>query len=103
LKRIILLVMVGTVVAAIMAASSMAVGNAQEEEATGQTDICAPWSEAWDISKGDWYYQDYRWCYDPWTSDPADESSWYTENGDWQFWDKVNMCPDSGTCTVSTG
>ena len=102
MKRIILLVMVGAVVAAIMAASSMAVGNAQEE-ATGQTDICAPWSKAWDISKGDWYYQEYRWCYDPSTYDPADESSWYTENGDWQFWDKVNMCPDSGTCTVSTG
>ena len=102
MQRIILLVMVGAVVAAIMATSIMAVGNAQEE-ATGQTDICAPWSKAWDISKGDWYYQEYRWCYDPSTFDPADESSWYTENGDWQLWDKVNMCPDSGTCTVSTG
>ena len=101
MKRIILRVTLGAVVTATMVVSGLTVGSAQE--ATGQTQICAPWSKAWDISKGDWYYQWYRWCYDPSTSDPYDESSWYTENGDWVYWDKANMCPDSGTCTVSTG
>jgi hypothetical protein len=100
LKRIILLVTVGAVVAVMMVASFLAEGSAQE--ATGQTEICAPWSRAWDVSNGDWYYQWYRWCYDPSISDPTYESSWYTENGDWQFWDKANMCPDSGTCTMTT-
>lgn len=101
MKRIILLVTVGAVVAALMLASSLAVGSAQD--ATGQTAICSPWSKAWDISKGDWYYQWYRWCYDSSTYDPANESSWYTENGAWQFYDKANLCPGSGTCTVTTG
>ena len=101
MKRIIMLVTVGAVVAAIMVASGLAVGSAQE--ATGKAAICAPWSKAWDISQGDWYFQWYRWCYDPTYFDPAFESNWYTENGDWEFYDKANLCPGTGSCTVSTG
>ena len=59
MKRIILLATVGAVVALMMVASFLAEGSAQEE-ATAQ--ICAPWSKAWDLSQGDWYYQWYRWC-----------------------------------------
>jgi hypothetical protein len=102
LKRIVLLVTVGAVVAAIMAASGLSsAGGAQE--ATPQTDVCAPWSKAWDVSGGWWYFQWYRWCYDPAHSDPADESSWYKEIGTSEWWDKVNACPESGSCTMTTG
>ena len=107
MKRIVLLVTVMAVIVAMLAANSLSVSaqdySGQYAPATGQTAaICAPWSKVWDVSGGWWYYQWYRWCYDPTYSDPYDESSWYTENGDWQYWDKVNMCPDSGTCTVTT-
>jgi hypothetical protein len=99
LKRIILLGTVVAVMAAMLAASSLSVSA----QSTGQTAICAPWSKGWDISKGQWWFQWYRWCYDPSLYDPAYESSWYTESGDWQWADQVNLCPESGSCTVSPG
>ena len=99
LKRIVLLATVVAIATAMLAASSLSAG-AQD---TGQTAICAPWSKAWDISEGQWYYSWYRWCYDPTSYDPAYESSWYTENGSWEWGDKANLCPESGTCTVGPG
>jgi hypothetical protein len=107
LRRIVLLATLAvTIVAAMLAASSLSVSaqsTGQYAPVTGQAVVCAPWSKAWDISKGQWYYQWYRWCYDPATSDPAYEASWYTEQGSWQWADKVNLCPGSGSCTVTTG
>src|SRR5918992_4026915 len=83
MKRIVLLATVGVVVAAMLAASGLSVGNAQES--VGQTDICAPWSKTWDLSEGQWYFTWYRWCYDPWVSDPWVEENWYIEEGDWEW------------------
>ncbi len=100
MKRFVLLVVVGAVIAAMMAASSLAV-SAQED--TGQTAVCAPWSKEWDISKGWWYFTWYRWCYDSSISDPSIEANWYQEWGDWEWGDQVNLCPESGFCGVSTG
>ena len=91
-----------TVGAVMVAASALSVSNAQEDY--GQTSIiCAPWSQAWDISQGSWWFKWYRWCYDPSTSDPSYEGSWYQELGDWEWGDPANLCPESGNCTVSTG
>ena len=123
-KRIILLVTVVAVMAALIAASSFSVSaqtNDQYAPATGQASaqypassgqaadtgqaspiICAPWSKAWDISNGNWVYQWYRWCVDTSLYDPSLESSWYTELGDKQTGDPVNLCPGSGNCTMST-
>ena len=71
---------------------------------TGQAaPICAPWSQDWNISKGEWWYVWYRWCYDPTTSDPSIEANWYRERGDWGWGEPANLCPESGKCTVSTG
>jgi hypothetical protein len=108
LKRIVLLVTVMAVIAAMLAANSLSVSaqdySGQYAPATGQTAaICAPWSKAWDVSGGWWYYQWYRWCYDPSTSDPSLESNWYQEAGDQVWGDKVNLCPESGTCTMTPG
>jgi hypothetical protein len=96
LKRIILLTTVGAVVAAVLVASALSVsaqnigqspgqyteqspGGTAGQPATGQTAICAPWSEEWDLSEGWWYFQMYRWCYDPSSSDPSLEESWYRD------------------------
>jgi hypothetical protein len=99
-KRIVLLGPAVGVIAAPMAASALSV-SAQD---TGQTDnICAPWSKSWDVSEGWWVFQWYRWCYDPSTSDPSVEENWYQELGDSEWWDRVNLCPESGSCMVSTG
>ena len=101
MKRIVLLATIGVVVAAMLAASGLSVGNAQES--VGQTDICAPWSKAWDLSEGQWYFAWYRWCYDPWVSDPWVEENWYIEEGDWEWGEQANFCPESGSCTMSPG
>ena len=118
MKRIVLLATVVAVIAAMLAANALSVGAqdysgqyapateqtaGQYAPATGQTAICAPWSKAWDVSEGWWYFQWYRWCYDPSTSDPSLESSWYQELGDQVWGDKVNLCPESGTCTMTPG
>jgi hypothetical protein len=100
LKRIVFLVTVGVVAASILVTSGLSVGSAQEGTAD-QAAICAPWSKAWDISDGQWYFAWYRWCYDPTYFDPAYESSWYTENGSWELGEKANFCPERGTCTMS--
>jgi len=119
LKRIILFT-VGAVAAAMLAASALSVsaqtigqspeqygeqtpGQTAGQPATGQTDICAPWSEEWDLSEGWWYFQLYRWCYDPSTSDPSLEESWYREWGDWGLWNEADLCPEKGTCTITPG
>ena len=113
MKRLVLLVTVLVLIAAMLATATLSV-SAQDSSgqydqydqyasATGQTAICAPWSKAWDISQGSWYFQWYRWCYDPSTSDPTYESSWYQEASTWQWGDKVNLCPESGSCTMTPG
>ncbi len=97
--------MVGALIAAMLAASSLSV-TAQEEgqyaSMAGQTIICAPWSKTWDISKGQWYFRWYKWCVDPSLYDPAVESSWYIEWGNWEWGEQVNLCPESGNCRVTT-
>ncbi len=102
MKRIVLLATVGIAVVSMLLASGLSVGSAQEKTA-GQTDVCAPWSKAWDVSEGQWYFAWYRWCYDPSTSDPSVEESWYMEQGGWEWGESANFCPESGTCTVSPG
>lgn len=101
-KRIFLLAAVVVVVAATFATSVLSIGHAQEGTAV-PTQICAPWSKEWDVSEGRWYFTWYRWCYDPSVSDPSYEENWYTELGNWEWGDQVNMCPESGTCTMSPG
>ena len=111
LKRIILSATLVALTAAMLAVSSLAVSaqdySAQYEEsapATAQsTIICAPWSKSWDISNGRWVYTWYRWCVDPSLYDPSVESSWYIEWGDKVKGEQANLCPESGSCTVSGG
>ena len=120
MKRIILLTTVGAVVAAVLAVSALSVGaqtigpspgqyteqtpgGTVGQPVTGQTAICAPWSEEWDLSEGWWYFQMYRWCYDSSSSDPSLEESWYKEWGDWGWWNEANLCPEKGTCTITPG
>ena len=113
MKRIVLLTTALTLVATMMVTSALSVSaqnysgqyssNDQYAPTTGQTNVCAPWSKAWDVSNGKWWYQWYRWCYDPSTSDPSYEGSWYQELGSWEWGEPVNLCPESGKCTVSTG
>jgi hypothetical protein len=103
LKRIVLLATVGVVVATMLIAGGLSVGSAQEETAGQVEDVCAPWSKTWDVSEGYWYYAWYRWCYDPATSDPSVEESWYIEGGDWEWAEQANFCPESGTCTMASG
>lgn len=99
LKRIVLLVTLVAVTVAVLSASALSV-NAQ---VTGQAHVCAPWSKAWDLSQGQWYFEWYRWCYNPALYDPFYESSWYIEQGTWEWGERANLCPESGTCTVSPG
>jgi hypothetical protein len=104
MKRIILVAMVVALVAVSLAASALSVkaqGYGQYASTSGQNPICAPWSRAWDIAQGKWWFQSYRWCYDPTTSDPSYEGSWYMEQGNWQWGDPVNLCSESGNCTVT--
>ncbi len=107
LKRIILLATVVAVMAAMIAASALSVTAQEDGQYASMTEqaapICAPWSKAWDISNGWWYFQWYRWCYDPSTSDPYYEGSWYQELGSWEWDEQVNLCPESGSCTMSPG
>ena len=99
MKRMILLTTVGAVMAAMMAANALSSVSAQDAE---QSATCAPWSKEWDVSKGWWYFDWYRWCYDPSTSDPAIEDNWYREWGDWEWGNQVNLCPESGICRMSS-
>ena len=121
MKRIILSATVVALTAAMIAVSSLA-SSAQEEggqyasdgqyapgdqyaapAAAQSTVICAPWSKSWDISKGRWVYTWYRWCVDTSLYDPSVESSWYIEWGDTVRGEQANLCPESGSCTVSGG
>jgi hypothetical protein len=115
LKHIILSATVVVLTAAMIALSSLSV-TAQEsgqyvsgdqyaapQAAQGSSVICAPWSKSWDISEGEWTYQWYRWCVDTSVYDPSEESSWYIEWGDKQLGDKVNLCPGTGSCTMTPG
>ncbi len=106
MKRIILSIIVVALTAALIALSSLAVGaqeGGQYAAETGQGVICAPWSKAWDLSNGQWYYDWYRWCVDPAVYDPSLESSWYTETGGTEWGEVANLCPESGNCTMSPG
>ena len=98
MKRIVLLATVVAIVVAILASSALSV-RAQD---AGQTAVCAPWSKEWDVSKGWWYFTWYRWCYDPSISDPSLEENWYREWGDQEWGDQVNLCPETGSCRVTT-
>jgi hypothetical protein len=102
LKRIALLVTAGVVVGSMLVASGLSVGSAQEGTAD-EADVRAPWSKAWDLSEGHWYFAWYRWCYDPATSDPSVEENWYREGGAWEWAEQANSCPELGTCTVAPG
>jgi len=75
---------------------------AMEQPAT-TTIICAPWSKEWDVSEGQWVSDWYRWCVDSSVYDPMVESSWYREWGSREYGGQVNLCPESGRCTVSPG
>jgi len=75
---------------------------ATEQPAT-TTIICAPWSKEWDVSEGQWVSDWYRWCVDSSVYDPMVESSWYREWGSREYGGQVNLCPESGRCTVSPG
>src|SRR5215216_6343832 len=75
---------------------------ATEQPAT-TTIICAPWSKEWDVSEGQWVSDWYRWCVDSSVYDPMVESSWYKEWGSREYGGQVNLCPESGRCTVSPG
>ena len=98
MKRIILLVTVVAVMAAIAAASALS-GTAQDYTSMSQpTGYCAPWSKEWNISGGWWYFDWYRWCYDP-----AVGEVWYKEWGAREWLEPANLCPESGTCRVSVG
>jgi hypothetical protein len=72
-------------------------------QATATTIICAPWSKEWDVSEGYWVSDWYRWCVDSSVYDPTLESSWYREWGNREYGGQVNLCPESGRCTVSPG
>ena len=65
--------------------------------------ICAPWSKEWDVSEGQWVSDWYRWCVDSSVYNPMVESSWYREWGNREYGGQVNLCPESGRCTVSPG
>jgi ABC-type phosphate transport system substrate-binding protein len=67
------------------------------------TIICAPWSKEWDVSEGQWVSDWYRWCVDSSVYNPMVESSWYREWGSREYGGQVNLCPESGRCTVSPG
>jgi len=106
LKRIVLLATVVAVTAAMLAVSSLSTAQVygQYDTATGQTGvICAPWSQSWSISEGQWYGRWYRWCVDTSLYDAWAESSWYIEWGDPVWGEQVNLCPESGQCTISPG
>ncbi len=120
MKRLILSATLVALTAAMLVVSSLASGAQEDGQyasddaqyaptttaapATAQsTVICAPWSKAWDISKGQWYYDWYRWCVDPSLYDPSVESSWYAERGGWEWGEQANLCPESGRCTMSPG
>ncbi len=130
MKRIILLVAVVAVTAAMLAASSLSGAQEGVPSATGaqypveaqpsatdlqypaeveypaatvQTYLCAPWSKEWSLSDGQWVYDWYRWCVDTSLYDPAVESSWEREWGAREVYGQANLCPEKGTCTMSPG
>jgi hypothetical protein len=115
LQRIILSATLVALTVTLLAVSSLA-STAQEDGGQYASDdtqyvpttttvqsavICAPWSKSWDISKGQWYYDWYRWCVDPSLYDPAVESSWYIKKGNRVQGEPANLCPEKGNCTVS--
>ena len=117
MKRIIFSATLVALAIALLALSSLA-SSAQEDggqyasdaqyapsttTAPQSTVICAPWSKAWDLTEGQWYYDWYRWCVDPAVYDPSVESSWYMETGGSEWGEVANLCPESGTCTMSPG
>ncbi len=114
LKRIILSATLVATTAAMIAVNTFSV-TAQEDGGQYASDvqsapttvaapsgeICAPWSKAYDLQKGQWVYQWYRWCVDPSSSDPSVESSWHMQEGETVQEEQANLCPEKGTCTLS--
>ena len=122
MKHTILLATVVAITAAMLAVSSLSSAQVEGQYTSGAqyvpaqyapttttpaavqtTLICAPWAKEWDISQGQWQYDRYRWCVDTSLYDPSVESSWYREWGEKGQGDQVNLCPESGTCTVNPG
>ncbi len=115
MKRISLSATMVAITVAMLALSSLSSAQEDGQYASGdqyapiptitvQTSIiCAPWSKEWDISQGQWHYDWYRWCVDTSVYDPLQESSWYIEWGAREQGEQVNLCPESGRCTVSPG
>lgn len=60
MKRIVLLVTMGVVIAAMVAASALSASAQQDATASGQAGYCAPWSKEWNVSGGWWYFDWYR-------------------------------------------
>jgi hypothetical protein len=76
-RRVILLAMVAAVMAAMIMVGALSV-NAQ---VPGQTEHCESWQTEWGISEGWWWYQYYRWCYNP-----SIEGGWYIDWDGWGWW-----------------
>ncbi len=109
LKRIILSVTLVATIAAMIGVNTLSVtaqDYGQSDPATAASpsgEICAPWSKAYDLQKGQWVYQWYRWCVGPSRYDPSVESSWYAEEGGTQRRDRASLCPETGKRTTSSG
>jgi len=107
LKRIILSATLVATIAAMIGVNTLSVtaqdyGQSDPTTAAAPSgEICAPWSKAYDLQKGQWVYQWYRWCVDPSSSDPSVESSWHMQEGDTVQEEQANLCPEKGTCTLS--
>src|SRR5215210_2050459 len=107
LKRIILSVSLVATIAAMIGVNTLSVtaqdyGQSDPTTAAAPSgEICAPWSKAYDLQKGQWVYQWYRWCVDPSSSDPSLESSWHMQEGETVQEEQANLCPEKGTCTLS--
>jgi hypothetical protein len=81
-----------------VAASALSASAQQDATTSGQAGYCAPWSKEWNVSGGWWYFDWYRWCYNLSVGEV-----WFREWGDSEWGDRVNLCPESGTCQVNVG
>ena len=96
MNRIVLLITMALIVAAMVAASALSASAQQYAATSEQAGYGAPWSKEWNVSDGWWYFDWYRWCYDP-----SVWEVWFKDWGDSEWGDRVNLCPESGSCQVS--
>ena len=76
-RRLVVVLTVVAVMAATLAGGALSAG-AQP----GRTVACAPWQQAWYISRSEWWYWwNWRWCYNP-----SLERAWYVDWAGWE-WD----------------